>query len=925
MAASGGGSTVARLRFEFLGDLKGYRESLKTAKTEGDTAAKTLGQRFRDALGKAPAGGYLAGLKQDLELGRSKTLILRDAASALKQTLGSLSVKGLHTGLNGIRNVLGTLKTAAGEVFRGLLMGAGIAMFQDLTRVISDLVHVIPNLISKGQAYALEIHKITAATGASTESASRMVATLSFLGDTAGNMSTIFSQLARNLPDNEKALNRLGVTTRDTNGGFLDAITIIDNVRSTLSKTSDGFAKMTQVIELFGGRGALGKLAEYFQLTDAQMAILTKHFQETGQILSAEQVRIAEDAQREWNNIQGILTGMGSTLMTIVGPQIIAFFSMVAGVIMENAKAIETAIGNALQFIFGLISGLAGWSGTVQTLTGSLGNLDGTTSANAISINNLQTELAGLQEADKKAASATKAAAVVEAARTKAAKAAADAIEAIQAQTKAATDAIEAQTKAVDKQAEALKDLVKAQDEVYAARLKNIRSLIDERLASLDAAEAARELAGQQRDLNEKLNEAQIALAEAQQGKGGKVDAEAVSSAMAQVADVQRQQADLAHQQEIAGQRESLTNAQDYIDNIAEIMKEGEDRKAVAETLGLKQRALEAALAAAQERKDEEATAILTAELQAVKTGIEQNATRLQTDAQAAAFTARKQQLQDEVAAVQSASTQELAAVQAAKTQELAAVQAASTQTNAIREAEILAEIKRLQADEAAAEIRRKLLEQHGKLFGKTFGDPKGPVQSAFEGARLAGVKFADDVKAAMEGLKGILGDIVGAIQTITGLLTNADLGAVAAAIAGYKLGGPIGAVIAAAGAGIAAAKPGTMLFDPGGPLQSILKFYDSIFGTHYSTTGQKAAGGPVTAGVPYIVGERRPEVFIPRENGSILPSIGSLRDLLRMPQPIAALAGAGFGSQTIEIPIYLDGAVIARIVSRHQADDYRR
>jgi tape measure domain-containing protein len=37
---------------------------------------------------------------------------------------------------------------------------------------------------------------------------------------------------------------------------------------------------------------------------------------------------------------------------------------------------------------------------------------------------------------------------------------------------------------------------------------------------------------------------------------------------------------------------------------------------------------------------------------------------------------------------------------------------------------------------------------------------------------------------------------------------------------------------------------------------------------------GKREFGGPVQAGRPYIVGERRPELFVPRENGTILPSV---------------------------------------------------
>jgi methyl-accepting chemotaxis protein len=37
-----------------------------------------------------------------------------------------------------------------------------------------------------------------------------------------------------------------------------------------------------------------------------------------------------------------------------------------------------------------------------------------------------------------------------------------------------------------------------------------------------------------------------------------------------------------------------------------------------------------------------------------------------------------------------------------------------------------------------------------------------------------------------------------------------------------------------------------------------------------------RAEGGPVQAGVPYIVGEKRPEVFVPESNGTIVPSVGA-------------------------------------------------
>lgn len=834
--AAGSGSTVARLRFEFLGDLKGYRESLKTAKTEGDAAAKTLGQSFREALSKAPAAGFLGGLKQDLELGRSKTLILKDAASALKKELGSLSVSALHTGLNGIKNLLGGLKSAAGSVFQGLLIGTGIALFQDLTRVISDVVHVIPDLITKGQAYALTIHDIMVATGGTAEASSRMAATLGFLGESASNMSTVFSQLARNLPDAEKGLNRLGIATRDSNGGMLDAITIIDNVRSTLAGTANGFDKMTQVIELFGGRGALGKLAEYFTLTDSQMAILTKHFQETGQILTLEQVHLADNMKREWDNIQGVLTGVGATLMTIVGPQIIAFFSTVAQVIQDNAKAIETAVGQALQFIFGLLQGLAGLSGSTQTLTSSLGLVETVTDPYAISLNNARSALDSFDSSQKTAAVSTM-----------------------------------DQTKAIDKQISALSDLDKAQEKTYKTRLKSIQAILDERLATLDAAEAARSLAQQQHDLNEQLNQAQIDLVKARAGekdtKTGAmvVNAEDVAKAMQAVSEVQQKQADLAHEQAVNAQKANIQSVKDYVDAIDQLVSDSTDKSATLAELKKRAGALTAGgTPAAGSDSALELQAVLAAE------------TRVKQQATNAAKQTKLEAIKEELAAARSSG-------------------AATRAEDAKTRAELVQTIKKIEAQQKAWENQQFVITTFGKVFGSVFKGEESPVQGGFEGARLAGIKFADDVKAAIGGIGDVINGLIGpdgAIGKLAAMLssTAADIKNITDLAAGKF-------------------KTPTIRDILGPHLGDLFGYTEKNPNGKYGLIEGRAAGGPITPGRAYRINEGSPfeGLFSPKFPNIVVPAV-----------PAFPAMGNGAGGSPAIIRIEIGGRALTDYVDEH-------
>lgn len=67
----------------------------------------------------------------------------------------------------------------------------------------------------------------------------------------------------------------------------------------------------------------------------------------------------------------------------------------------------------------------------------------------------------------------------------------------------------------------------------------------------------------------------------------------------------------------------------------------------------------------------------------------------------------------------------------------------------------------------------------------------------------------------------------------------------------------------------------------------------------------RRAAGGPVTAGMPYVVNDRGPrsswELFVPNESGRILPHVPS--------------SSSGGGEQVIEVHLHLDGETIVKQV----------
>lgn len=93
-----------------------------------------------------------------------------------------------------------------------------------------------------------------------------------------------------------------------------------------------------------------------------------------------------------------------------------------------------------------------------------------------------------------------------------------------------------------------------------------------------------------------------------------------------------------------------------------------------------------------------------------------------------------------------------------------------------------------------------------------------------------------------------------------------------------------------------------------GGGGSSLLGFIGSLFGlgggirlpgtAPIPTPAPRASGGPVRAGMPYIVGEKRPELFVPDQNGTIIPRVPEL------PRPVVAPRGGGETPVVIHVDV---------------------
>jgi len=81
----------------------------------------------------------------------------------------------------------------------------------------------------------------------------------------------------------------------------------------------------------------------------------------------------------------------------------------------------------------------------------------------------------------------------------------------------------------------------------------------------------------------------------------------------------------------------------------------------------------------------------------------------------------------------------------------------------------------------------------------------------------------------------------------------------------------------------------------------------------------KKAAGGPVSGGTPYVVGEKGPELFVPGSSGNIVPNhaMGGANIVVNVDASGSAVQGDG--GQAEELGSMLAAAVQAELVNQQR------
>jgi hypothetical protein len=799
------------------------------------------------------------------------------SATAEGTKAGEAAGKAMSTGMKG---QLGNL--FKGGIFAGAGIEVGRQALNGLEDAIGNVINAIPDMIQKGQEFAVTVHDIEEATGGGAVEASHFAGAIQYVNGSVEGLGPKLKAFTEAIHNNEATFKTWGITTKDASGAWLNTLDILENTREMFStKLPAGVSKSDMAIKLFGRTGL--DFLDFLGLTNGQVAALNQTLDAAGYTLS--DTSGAEAAKREWNLFDMVLQGLDNTLTVQLLPTIREVLATATGIIVANGKQIVAVLTDITQSVLGFITSLLGLGGavpfqaTLDSLAGSVGDVTLSKEQWAAANGRL------IPTIDKAAAA-----------------------------TKAATTAIDNEIKSIDKQIDRSKAADTAAANVFTHTMTRLGAVYQAQLDALDLQERTDAAAQRAHDLNERLNQAQLDLAKAQAGDKGVVDAGAVSDAMKAVADVRAEQAQAALQQQRDAQRASLQSTKDFIAEQATLAGDTTVTQTTkVKTFTQREGTLTGAIDVAKAKGDAATVADLTARLEAVRTAkarVEQANRAMDRQAELGDIKAR---LEDQRAAMASADSSEIT-------------------SNKAKLAQLDKDYAKYVAD-MEARSKSWLTRTHDAILG----DPKtgtglgGAMSKAFTDGQAAAAGFKwfldKELIPSVQGLLDIVTTLAGAIGKIADFLGKLPP-PILQALAGYMTAGPMGALLGPAilaepanpktttpGPGGVGGQPSDHLItDPGMPLGWLVNPNDPkfLFGPNGLFGGLfKAAGGPVRAGMPYIVGERRPELFVPGESGRIIPSLD-------------AMSGAG-AEFRITVVSELDGRQVAHSVGQYLAEEYHR
>lgn len=264
---------------------------------------------------------------------------VKDAVAELAGEFGGLS-PAISGAMRGIMSAVGPLTGALGGV-GGALAALGIVGAATGVAVIGLAAHAAET--------AEKLYSLSQATGVSVE-------TLSGLSQVAKINGIEVEQLAKGLermgksafaaaeagPKTKNAYRELGIEVRDASGHMRDQADIFEDVATKFSTMQNGAEKTALAMQIFGKSGA--DLIPVLNRGGEEIAQLVGHFQKLGAIMDTDTAAASEKIAEDFTLMKAAFQGVENRILVGLTPAITEFLNEVVSGLEDSQSSISVFV-----------------------------------------------------------------------------------------------------------------------------------------------------------------------------------------------------------------------------------------------------------------------------------------------------------------------------------------------------------------------------------------------------------------------------------------------------------------------------------------------------------------------------------------------------------------------------------------------------
>lgn len=353
-----------------------YTEMGKTPSAEVAKQLDQIEKKFRELGEAASKGNRIAADSMRSLLSEARRVAADDAMRATRQPVAPAG--GLSGALAGIRDLKSTLAGGLGsaaaplEALSGVVSTAKVAL-GTLGAVLAG-GKMFKDSVQASLALTGEVGALAKKLAMTTEAASGLNVALKLVGGNSEDYAEAVDHLNRKVRENEEALNKMGVKTRDANGQYRNQQDVLKSALETLGSYREGTDRNLASQALFG-KGA-DDATKLLKINSETTARATQIAQEYGLTVGSKNVSDMKAYKEQMAEMKlafiGIENAVGNAVLPILVKMGQWFSEVGPPVIGDFIKVIET-VGDVAGTVFGLVGDIMeSWRATVATVQNAL-------------------------------------------------------------------------------------------------------------------------------------------------------------------------------------------------------------------------------------------------------------------------------------------------------------------------------------------------------------------------------------------------------------------------------------------------------------------------------------------------------------------------------------------------------------------------